>query len=62
MFFARVQLGNPGNYVDSNRKMPKLIQGYDVHGKRYDSVNSPGMMAIVYDNYKAYPMYYVNFT
>jgi len=42
--------------------MPKLIRGNDIHGKRYDSVNSPGMMAIVYDNYKAYPMYYVNFT
>ena len=42
--------------------MPTVIdQQGGAHGKRYDSVHPGGTMYVVYDNYKAYPMYYVRY-
>ena len=59
LFMARVLVGNPGDRVDANRKMPPWNR--NKLSERYDSVYASSSMYVVYDNYKAYPLYYVKF-
>ena len=57
VFYAHVLKGDSAPHVDGSRNKPPIKSG----NIRFDSVDSPGTMLIVYSNLKAYPMYLVNF-
>jgi poly [ADP-ribose] polymerase 7/11/12/13 len=59
MLYCRVTLGDVGPGQSGLRRPPEKYQG---SGILYDSVGSPNVMYVIFDNHQSYPEYVIHYS